>query len=454
MLHGRTLIFRTPILSCFFIISVLHGRNYVNILVDPQKKNCTATVFLFCCCNSSKKNSSTKKIFTYVAKMSSPWSVFKSVKRTVARKTSNTTNPQDYCPLMSAESSLKEASTSNVLVASSLPLLSEAAASEFPLRQQQQQHPDQHEQQQEQQRLAQEQQQRQAQEQQQRQAQEQQQRQALEQQQRQAQEQQLRHEEQRHDGSFVATTTPMHRSSSFTTTTPMHRTSSFNTTTPMHRSSSFTTTTPMHRTSSFNTTIPMHRISSFTTTTPGQQQQDCLNISANNNTYIQQQYISGITVTRNNNNNNQDQQHRSRPPSTVGAGSSRPSSRLGANQDSFRPIDPEETQLNEFDSFHFVPHHEFDDDGSFIAESQVIGETQLDAAPAAPHSDPNAGPPEWDGANPDAVLSCLKALKEAAYVPSGLKSFYKSYSTWSKLNPDQQDKAVAWFRKLPDHVKR
>ena len=354
--------------------------------------------------------------------MSSPWSVFKSVKRTVARKTSNTTNPQDYCPLMSAGSSLKQASTSNVLVASSLPLLSEAAASEFPLRQQQQQHPAQHEQQQEQQRLAQEQQQRQAQE--------EQQHQALEQQQRQAQEQQLHHEEQRHDGSFVATTTPI------------------------HRTSSFTTTTPMHRTSSFNTTIPMHRISSFTTTTPGQQQQDRLNISANNNTYIQQQYISGITVTRNNNNNNQDQQHRSRPPSTVGAGSSRPSSRLGANQDSFRPIDPEETQLNEFDSFHFVPHHEFDDDGSFIAESQVIGKTQLDAAPAAPHSDPNAGPPEWDGANPDAVLSCLKALKEAAYVPSGLKSFYKSYSTWSKLNPDQQDKAVAWFQKLPDHVKR
>ena len=410
MLHGRTLIFRTPILSCFFIISVLHGRNYVNILVDPPKKNCTATVFLFCCRNSSKKNSSTKKKFTYVAKMSSPWSVFKSVKRTVARKTSNTTNPQDYCPLMSAESSFKQGSTSNVSVASSLPLLSEAAASEFPLRQQQQQHPAQHEQQQEQQRLAQEQQQRQAQE--------QQQHQSLEQQQRQAQEQQLHHEEQRHDGSFVATTTPM------------------------------------HRTSSFNTTIPMHRISSFTTTTPGQQQQDRLNISANNNTYIQQQYISGITVTRNNNNNNQDQQHRSRPPSTVGAGSSRPSSRLGANQDSFHPIDPEETQLNEFDSFHFVPHHEFDDDGSFIAESQVIGETQLDAAPAAPHSDPNAGPPEWDGANPDAVLSCLKALKEAAYVPSGLKSFYKSYSTWSKLNPDQQDKAVAWFRKLPDHVKR
>ena len=162
--------------------------------------------------------------------MSSPWSVFKSVKRTVARKTSNTTNPQDYCPLMSAGSSLKQASTSNVLVASSLPLLSEAAASEFPLRQQQQQHPAQHEQQ----RLAQEQQQYQA----------------LEQQQRQAQEQQLHHEEQRHDGSFVATTTPM------------------------HRTSSFTTTTPMHRTSSFNNTIPMHRTSSFTITTPGQQQQD------------------------------------------------------------------------------------------------------------------------------------------------------------------------------------
>ena len=65
-----------------------------------------------------------------------------------------------------------------------------------------------------------------------------------------------------------------------------------------------------------------------------------------------------------------------------------------------------------------------------------------------------SAPAEWDGANPDAVLARLKALKENTYSPLGLKAFYKSYTTWSKLNAEQQDKALAWFRKLPDSVKR
>ncbi len=78
---------------------------------------------------------------------------------------------------------------------------------------------------------------------------------------------------------------------------------------------------------------------------------------------------------------------------------SRPSSRLGGNQQYFQPIDPDETQLNEFDSFNFVSHNEFDDDQSFI-----IGETQLDAATPF---DPNTGPPEWDSANPDTLLARL-----------------------------------------------
>jgi len=64
-----------------------------------------------------------------------------------------------------------------------------------------------------------------------------------------------------------------------------------------------------------------------------------------------------------------------------------------------------------------------------------------------------SAPAEWDGANPDAVLARLKALKENAYSPLGLKAFYKSYTTWSKLNAEQQDKALAWFRKLPESVK-
>jgi hypothetical protein len=63
----------------------------------------------------------------------------------------------------------------------------------------------------------------------------------------------------------------------------------------------------------------------------------------NSNT-MQQQCSSGITIIRNNNNNTQQQQQQQQswPPSRVGAGSSRPSSRLGVNQQSFCPIDPEE----------------------------------------------------------------------------------------------------------------
>jgi hypothetical protein len=100
--------------------------------------------------------------------------------------------------------------------------------------------------------------------------------------------------------------------------------------------------------------------------------------------------------------------------------------------------------LNESDSFNFVSHHEFDDDESFIGEMQLEAATPLD---------PNVGPPEWDGANPDPLLDHLRQLKENIYSPLGLRSFYKSYTVWSKLKADQQDKALAWFWKLPEHVK-
>jgi len=62
-------------------------------------------------------------------------------------------------------------------------------------------------------------------------------------------------------------------------------------------------------------------------------------------------------------------------------------------------------------------------------------------------------PVAWDGAFPDAVLSRLKALTEEALTQYGFKPFYKSYNNWSKLKPDQQDKALAWFHKLPSHIR-
>jgi len=48
---------------------------------------------------------------------------------------------------------------------------------------------------------------------------------------------------------------------------------------------------------------------------------------------------------------------------------------------------------------------------------------------------------ERDGTNPDAVLARVESLKETVFTAVGLKSFYKPYSTWSKLKLDQLDKA-------------
>jgi hypothetical protein len=61
-------------------------------------------------------------------------------------------------------------------------------------------------------------------------------------------------------------------------------------------------------------------------------------------------------------------------------------------------------------------------------------------------------PVELDGANPDEVMARLKTFKEEAIVQYGLKTFNKSYTTWSKLKPDQKNKALAWLQKLLEHI--
>jgi len=122
----------------------------------------------------------------------------------------------------------------------------------------------------------------------------------------------------------------------------------------------------------------------------------------------------------------------SQPSSRAGSAGSKPQSLVGDTATSFHPIDGNELYSldleGDVDSF-------MDDVANCETEEAV-----------------RDGPAEWDGANPDAVLGRLKALKESVISPLGLRSFYKSYSNWSKLNPDQQDKALAWFHKLPDHI--
>jgi hypothetical protein len=61
-------------------------------------------------------------------------------------------------------------------------------------------------------------------------------------------------------------------------------------------------------------------------------------------------------------------------------------------------------------------------------------------------------PPEWKGVNPDALMKCIKLLKSEVLQPLGLREFYKSYSTWEKMSIDQGNKALAWFRHLPEQL--
>jgi hypothetical protein len=63
------------------------------------------------------------------------------------------------------------------------------------------------------------------------------------------------------------------------------------------------------------------------------------------------------------------------------------------------------------------------------------------------------GPSDWNNVSPNQVMARLKLLKAEVLEQHDLHPFYKSYTTWEKMTREQQNKAVAWFRKLPDHLK-
>jgi len=61
-------------------------------------------------------------------------------------------------------------------------------------------------------------------------------------------------------------------------------------------------------------------------------------------------------------------------------------------------------------------------------------------------------PPEWDDILPDVMIRCLRAIPSHALIDVGMKDFYKSYPTWNKMTADQRNRAIAWFRQLPDEM--
>jgi hypothetical protein len=60
---------------------------------------------------------------------------------------------------------------------------------------------------------------------------------------------------------------------------------------------------------------------------------------------------------------------------------------------------------------------------------------------------------EFDGVHPNDVMNCLKGIKTDVLTRHGVaKPFYKSYSNWEKMNQEQKNKTLAYFRKLPQQL--
>jgi hypothetical protein len=60
--------------------------------------------------------------------------------------------------------------------------------------------------------------------------------------------------------------------------------------------------------------------------------------------------------------------------------------------------------------------------------------------------------PEWDGCHPDFIMKRMKAILRHDLVSWGKREFYKSYSSWEKMMMDQRNKALSYFRSLPEEV--
>jgi len=61
--------------------------------------------------------------------------------------------------------------------------------------------------------------------------------------------------------------------------------------------------------------------------------------------------------------------------------------------------------------------------------------------------------PDFEAVHPDHIMTNLKLIKPEVLVHFGLKPFYKSYCSWDKLSVEQKNKALSFFRKLPEHLR-
>jgi hypothetical protein len=58
---------------------------------------------------------------------------------------------------------------------------------------------------------------------------------------------------------------------------------------------------------------------------------------------------------------------------------------------------------------------------------------------------------EWEDIWPSKVIRCLKAIPANILSSLGMREIYK-YPAWHKMTCDQRNRAIAWFRQLPEEV--
>jgi hypothetical protein len=90
------------------------------------------------------------------------------------------------------------------------------------------------------------------------------------------------------------------------------------------------------------------------------------------------------------------------------------------------------------------------DDNNMLLDDLLDGD-EGDLLPSSENI--TSTPSDWDNVSPNQVMARLKLLKTEVLDQHGLCPFYKSYSNWEKMSLDKQNKAVAWFHKLPEPLK-
>ncbi len=95
---------------------------------------------------------------------------------------------------------------------------------------------------------------------------------------------------------------------------------------------------------------------------------------------------------------------------------------------------------------HLEDHFENDDIEDATAEDEVLltaadnvtNQQVLQQPTQETIMDDLTLPPEWSGCPPDVVMNCCRAMS-AEVKASGMKEFYKSYSSWDKMTHDQKN---------------